>query len=714
MLGFLQQRELPVLDIEALVGRLLSEPTALDALPSPLPDELAEALVERLKAEADRHWYINANHSLVFANAIVGIGEARRDQHQTALGLMARGDALKYLGNLREAWDTLEEAGRMFQAAGDEVGWARTRIGRLVLCVDLDAVDEATRDAERARIIFHRHRANDKLLRLCINIGAVCNSIGDQQKALEIYTNALDIAQLLGDDGQIFLGIIYTNIGNAYACRGELKQALYYHEQARAWCEQRNALSGVALADVNIAHIAMAQGDYRRALQLLHRSYELYSSEQLHLDATHALADMAACYVLLNRYTAAQEIASEVAQAYECHAATHQRARVLINLATAEAELERFHEATAALEAAETAFTTLKAEAWLAAVQVLRSQIAFRQGEYRLAYEQAVSAAGGFARDNQTLNRAGALLLQGQALLAQGCAEQALHLGMDVFALARSCNIPALRYRTHLLLGQITTTLGQRQRAARHYAAAVATVNRVQRGLTLTLRPGFMQDKTEAFHLLIRHHLENKHIPASFNLLEQTKSQALLEYLANRHQFRWAVTDTYSESLLRELNQLRAEYHWFFQQLNEAGTEHGLLGSGINQEQARRELAERERRLRSLTEQLYLNGSSAGTQAITAPTLHQVQAWLEQGTLLLEFYSDGQRIWCFVVCNGNATVEMLPLTVAECQQLLNQLQSNIAFALKAGVSAPTVRGLTTIAQRLLQRLYAGLMAPLTK
>src|SRR5918912_275856 len=102
--------------------QLLEECDEAVALAEPLPDAIAADVVERLKQEADRYWFINANRSLELANVIVEIGQARGDLRQIALGVMARGDALKFLGRAEEAWHELEQAGDLFREANDEVG----------------------------------------------------------------------------------------------------------------------------------------------------------------------------------------------------------------------------------------------------------------------------------------------------------------------------------------------------------------------------------------------------------------------------------------------------------------------------------------------------------------------------------------------------------------------------------------------------------------
>jgi hypothetical protein len=99
------------MDIQGLVEQYLGDSVPPELLAAPLPDEAAAVVVERLKQEADRYWSIDPNCSLEFANRIVVIGERRSDVSQTALGLMARGDALKFLGRMKEAWGVLEQAG---------------------------------------------------------------------------------------------------------------------------------------------------------------------------------------------------------------------------------------------------------------------------------------------------------------------------------------------------------------------------------------------------------------------------------------------------------------------------------------------------------------------------------------------------------------------------------------------------------------------------
>src|SRR5258706_5461935 len=146
--------------------RLMADGSLLPLLDATATDAFATQVVEHLKREADRYWAIDPNRSAEFADLIISIGTQRSQPGTIALGTMARGDAFKLIGRTTEAWDTLGHAGLLYQQANDEVGWARTRIGRLVLGPMLNRVPEVLADAHLARAIFDAHADQERLLRL--------------------------------------------------------------------------------------------------------------------------------------------------------------------------------------------------------------------------------------------------------------------------------------------------------------------------------------------------------------------------------------------------------------------------------------------------------------------------------------------------------------------------------------------------------------------
>ncbi|HXQ32904.1 MAG TPA: tetratricopeptide repeat protein, partial [Anaerolineales bacterium] len=452
-----------------------------DLLLTPLSDEIAKEVVERLKQEADRYWYIDYHRSLEFADRIVTIGKMRSDARQTALGLMARGDALKLLDRAAEAWETLDEAGRLFQTTGDEVGWARTRIGRVYLSTMLNYVSEALADAELARTIFTDHGEHEKLLRLDLNTALVHSLLGDQFQALRLYHSALAIAETLGETGQQYLGLLYMNIGLAHESLGDFSQALAYHERARTIYIARNETLYIAVSELNIAYIAQARGHYRRALSLMYGILER-GIEHFPVEYRAVKREIVECYLYLNRYAEARDLAWQLVADYKELGATHDIARNLLHLATAEAELNNFDAAQAALEEAEPIFSSLGAATWVATVQLRRGRIALKMGDIKTARYNSLIAAICFKLNDQDVKYATASLLQGEIQLALGKFAEATSEAISALQISQRYNVPSLRYASHLLLGQISEAQQDTRRATRRYKAAATTVERVQRG----------------------------------------------------------------------------------------------------------------------------------------------------------------------------------------------------------------------------------------
>lgn len=699
------------MDVQDLLPQL-EDPAQLPALAQALEGQAADALVRYLKSEADRHWSINANRSLELADLILRIGQARGNTCQMALGTMARGDALKLLGRTAEAWDTLGRAGELFLRCEDEVGWARTRIGRLLICVDLNRVVQALADAEQAREILTRCGIHEKLLLLDMNTAIVHGLLGDQQQALARFQIALATAEMLSDAGQGWLGPLYTNIGLTYEALGDLRCALTFHERAAAIFQALGETRHLAITETNIAIIAMKQGRHRSALNLLHRAHDLYVQQNLQRDAAELKRIIVECYLLLNRYAEARDLAREVSTTFGAFGAAYEEALTLLHLAVAEAELGQFGAAQVALNAAEAIFESLDATTWIATTRMRRGRIALRQGELGRAIGDARAAAACFEAGGQQVEYAHAMLLHGQAFLAAEDYAAAEAHGSAALRIARWSNIPALRYTSHLLLGRAAEAQGALAAAARRYRAAAATVERVQRGLTITLRPGFLEDKGEALQALLSLQLRSGAAVRAFETLERAKSQALLNYLANREQLRWAADDPRSQTLIDELDRLRAEHQWLYRLAHDQASDDATTPI-LAPEQAQAEIAGRERRMRAITEQLYLqSGERSTATAVAAPSLESVRQSLADDTLLIEFYNDGASVWAFSLDRQGLQIDRLPAQIDSLDQLLSQLRLNIGAALKAGPHAPAARGLSKLAQRILQRLYDELLKPL--
>jgi CHAT domain-containing protein len=694
---------------EASIEKFIGDIYPTQLLSKPLPDDVAATVVDSLKQEADRFWLIDPNRSLELANRIIAIGRARADTRQTALGLMARGDALKFLGQMQEAWEVIDRAGYLFQTSGDEVGWARTRIGRLYLGPKLNRVEETLADVEPARAIFLRYGEHEKLMRLVMNTALAYTWLDNSDEALRLYFSALATAETLGEIGRHYASQIYLNIGLTYDMLGDFRQALIYYARAREHIPAGSQIKINATLEINMAYIARAQGNYPHALNLLYNVLAQVE-EKLLWETTVAKRDLLECYLELNRYYEASELAEQVVANFRTFNSLYDLASALLHRATAEAAMTNYAEAKAAIGEAETIFNSLGTKSWVASAQLLKARIALKEDDAETAYQEASSAVDSFKSMGQQVNYAKASILQGQALSAMLNDSAAVKAAVNALRIAQSYNVPSLRYGAHLLLGSIAEKT-QSRCAMRHYQAAVATIERVQRGLSITLRPGFLEDKGEALRALIALYLRNGQPGNAFETLERAKSQVLLGYLTNRERLHWMPHDARGLALMDELNRLREEHQWFYRLAHEPARDPDHP-SAIRPEQALVEVTVRERRMRAITEQLYLHGE-AGRQVNPAPTpsLTEVQNTVSEETLLIEFYNDGTQLWAFLLDGQKIAVHCLPVTVDKLNQLLAQLQANIAAALVVNPETINARRLTPSAQRILQRLYSLLIEP---
>jgi CHAT domain-containing protein len=694
------------------LGIWLADNVPSEMLLVPLSDEFSNEVVDLLKSEADRYWNIDPNWSLVFASRIVSIGEARCDVNQIALGTMAKSDAHRKLGHTNEAWDLIELAGDMFKKTGNEVGWARTRIGRLLLSLNLNRISEGLADAERAHEIFTRYKDEDKLVRIELQMGVVQNYLGNQNRALELWSSALSRAKGLGEQGESYVGTLYGNIGLTFSALGDFRQSLEYYEKAHALAVARQEIINIARIESSMAEIAHAQGLYRRALSLLNTGLERLKND-LPYDATLIQYHIVECYLSLNRRAEARTLATTVVQAFRILKEEYELARALLMLATAEAAEGNFLEAGSALDEAEALFLSRGAASWIATICLWRGRIALKQDNANLAYQEAVSAAEAFDTEDQQVNEAMATLLRGQALFTLRDYPAAETAGHKTRLFAQRYNLPSLRYEAYLLLGQIAEAEGKNTSALHRYKAAAATIERVQRELTITLRPGFLEDKVEALRCLISLYLQTDRTVQAFETLENAKAQNWLAYLNNRERLHWSQEDAASRALIEELEGLRTEHQWFYQLANQLPGNSDDYPKAISPEEALAEMTKREQRMRTITEELYLrNDNDPYAKQTLPPSFGDIQHSLDADSTLVEYYNDGKTVWAFTLNRSEIQVHHLPVSVKELDQIVTQWQANVAGALKMHPYTTGARNLTTLAKRILQKLHASLIQPL--
>ncbi len=302
---------------QQLVAALLhmDEKQGRQLLQSQLPsfdDASINLLVEQIKREADRSWAKESEVSFILAGHLLFIGEVIRSKYAHALGLMARGDALRRMDRDQEALPFLDAAGAEFLEIGDEVGWARTRIGRVSACLQLNRTSEALRDAAAAREVFRRYGKHLRAGQIDVNAAIINYELGQYDQALRLFDRAIETYVLQGEGVDLYIARAKGNKAITLAAMGRFREAVALHEQARAtFASHEGQEVSVAREELNIAQIYAAQGHYSQALLLFNRSLAIFQKHAMQFQAAEVAQQTCLCLLRLNRTREVYELAGE-------------------------------------------------------------------------------------------------------------------------------------------------------------------------------------------------------------------------------------------------------------------------------------------------------------------------------------------------------------------------------------------------------------------
>lgn len=678
----------------------------LDALPQ---DEY-DAFVDYLKSQVEANWGSDTTVALQYADAIIAIGQHWHNDHAIALGTMARGDTLRLRGESEAAWDTLDQAATLFTEIGNDVGWARTWIGRLMLAFDLKKIDEALEQSEVAGKILDKAGEIDFLLRLENSIAFLYATQGKLHDALPVFLRAAAIAESIGEAAFPRLRHLYGNIGYVYTHLTHFDEAEIYYRKAYDLFERTNAPAMVAVTNLNLARIAEYRGHLVQAFQARLQAAEFAQEHNQQLSYITALYAIMRSQIQMNRYEDAIDYANRILSTANIDDLTLNKSNTLTLLAVAYANLGEHDKALSLLDDASLLYEQLDASLYIHVVKLYRARVFTIQSEYQLALEEALSCKTFFETQDR-FYFGQALLLLGQCAFHEGAYDIVDAYARTLLTIARDENIPLLRYQAHLLLGQCYKSQSQQHRAIRHLQAANATINRVQQRLTMPLRSDFMRDKDLAFRELIGIYIANEQPRLAFELLERHKSRVFWSYLVQGNHLQWALEKPENQALHDKLNQLRAEHHYYYQELNQPfGNRKELTEE--RQVELRGIIAQHERDIRAITDRLYVQSHQRQNSVLRLPNLSDIQASLPDNTVLIEYFDDSDCIWAFTLTRDDFRIHSLPTDVSQIARLLQQWQLNVGSALKVGAQSPLSKQLARVGHRVLDTLYTMLIEPI--
>lgn len=698
--------------LDALIEQLAATSdaaTRTQLLATALADVDHERFFTRLKDASEQARTRDIAASLRLAELLIqGAQQAAVQTHQ-AMGLMARGDALRAKGDFAAALTCLDDAGSLFLALNDEVSWARTRIGWILTANALGQGAAALAVVDRARAVLTQAGMWLRVGILELNTGTVLRTLGRYEQALGCYTRARAAFGQLGAAGVAQLAAVDVNTANVLTHLGEFHAALQMHEDARQRWLERGELVRVAWQDYNCALVLDRLGYYTRALQRYGASVAALRRTGFPFEAALNTMGMTECYLHLNLFPQARDHAEAALAVFEEFRTPAEAAYSRLVAALAYLGGGDIRRGAPLLREATAGFRAGGQAEGLVLGLIEQARLAVQQGDWPAALALATEAQTLGGQHGLAIRRAQADLLWARAALGTGDLAGAAATTTAVLELAEQRQISQLAPEGHALLGAIAERRGELKKALLAYEQAIASIEQLQQFLAIDLRLNYLADKRQIYDAAIRLSLDLQRPQQAFAHLERAKSRALFDYLASDLdvQSRTRPTDP---AQVAELSRLRADHHWLSRQRYDlALLSNATTVAPTGDADLARKIADLEGQITRLTEQLALDR----TEGLVVPGLPAPQpaADLAPGEVLLEYYLRDTASTVFVVTHDDLQAVPLAVSATAVERLLRGWQMNLAMAARAIVAGTPLTGLAAGAQATLHALYRALVAP---
>jgi CHAT domain-containing protein len=677
-------------------------------------DERERAL-EALKNESERLLVVNSAASEHLACALAAGAECANMPRFRALADMALGDVRRVQGRYTEAVTLYEAAGRACQLLGDDIGWARSRIGWVLASQYCGRGCEALPIAERAYAVLAASGEHLRAGGLSNNMAAVYYQLGEYAQALAGFDRAIEHYQKSRET----VGIVAEErIARALANKALSLVLLGRFSEADELCQIAKEIfvsHGERVSALRVDHfrasIYAGQGQYTKALRV--QADALAAFEQAGLDdsAFQVALDMVTCHAALNHYTEALALAEELVRRCEVAGAHTEAAKARFRCAQALASLGDADAALRLLDNVADDFAAAGLTAEHGMVTLLRARLKVDAEEWTTAAALAEQAHALFADRGLVERRAQSELVQAHAALALGAIERADELARSALKTSDGLDALPLSQTAHYMLARVATARGGHNRALREYDAAIRDLEQIQSSLATELRTEFLGDKLQIFHDAIDLCLSSGELERGFGYLERAKSRALVDYLMSQPDMRLSAGTPQERALIDELAELREQHAWFYDRLH-----HRAITSEAERRTLHQAVADRERRIVKAHELLALVRGAERLEALgpRAAIEQPRPPRVDEGTVLVEYLFWDDRGAAFIVSSAGVRVERLAVGTRALQRAISHWQLNLESTARALQNGESVQRLAANATGQLGSLYGLLLQPIAK
>ena len=645
--------ELAALDSESARRKFITRYPAL--VRSEVVERLARLVVERVR--------VNTREAVHLAEAAVLIGRRLRRKEGLAVGLRAKANALYACGDNAAAVEHHEKAIELYASLKIEKEVARTLSSSMQPLILLGEYDKALKAADRATEIFTRLNEPWRLARLEINLGNVFHRQDRFDEAIAHYERAY--GNLLPYKDAEGIAVVLSNMAMCLISLNDFPRALECYQKAREACERYGMPLLRDQADYNIAYLYYFRGEYSRAIEMLlatrracEKSGDLYRFALCQLDLSEI-------YLELNLSEEAREMAHQGFLHFEKLGMGYEAAKTLANEAMAYGQEGKTVQALERFAKAREMFAREKNLVWPWLLDLYQGLLLFHEGRYFEARRLCAGAAEFFDGTPLTGKALLARLLLARIALQVG--DLAAAEAETKAAVAKLSNVqsPVLIYQTRLLLGQIAANRGDRGAACAAYREARKALEALRTRLqSEELKIAFVKNRMQVYEAMVELYLDPANqevsVDEAFSCIEAAKSRSMIEMIFQSGQS-LPMGEAGQSEFVRKIRDLREELNWYYHR--------------IELEQLRPEERSQERiallrqaaqlqeseLLRALRELPAHERENATLEAPVDFSIANLQASLTNDTVLVEYYSAGDRLLAVVVSSKG--MEIVPVSV---------------------------------------------------
>jgi CHAT domain-containing protein len=678
---------------------------------------LDDQVARLLKEKADHFLRVDIHQSLNMASLLDCMSRLTQNSLYKALGMLAEANARSIgLGEYERAVKLYDQAAEIYRLNGRIAEQARSQVGKVNALSYLSRFRDALDAGEWASPILEAHEQWLPLVTLTMNLGVVFARQGKDPESLVMFDRAAELYQKMDVEGKTSWALIQQNRAVALRDLGRFDDSIAASRLTMEVLKELGETVEAARAEQSMAFTYFVLGRFNEALETLDRVRSVFLDDGRLNDAMRTELDISYCLLQLRRFSQVIEKCQYIRSLF-AETGMHQiRALALINEGIAYAQSYQYDKALASLSEARQVFAETGNEFRVASTDLERSTVLLYQGQYAEGLALAVECASVFNAHHMLIEEARALIVAGRAALALKKHQQADEFLVKALQAGNTLNIPTVKHQGHALLGTLAQDQGDLEAAQTHFDLAIQEVEQLRGRLMIEFRVNFLEDKEALYQNMVDVCIEQGQLLKGLEFAERAKSRTLLDLLAYRLDLTVQTRNEDDLPLVEELTRLRTERDqlyrlWEGEAENTEQIERDWSSQQSLHQKAQQRVLGLEKQITDLWHRLLIrNADYARDAALWTVRTESVQPYLEQDTLLVEYYVVHNQFVAFLVATDNIQVIRLDANLGRIQTLLQLFQLNMRAVPR--YSRQQVETLTRNAQKLLSELYDLAFFPL--